>query len=278
MRSFFALLAMAPLLACGPQPAGEAPPPQAGRPEAPPPALDLPDDPAGRIVRRAIDHHGGWDAWARLRTLELRKTTTRYGAEGTVERRMTERHRYVLRPELKVRIDREADGQTIVLINSGGDAWKTVDGRPAATPEDRNQARNSTFGSHYVFNMPWKLADPGVHLSHAGQETLADGTVVDKVRVTYEEGAGDAGGLHTWTYWFDAETGRLTANHLQYEPGKYDFTEYHDDVEIGGLRFASRRLGYKADGKGRRGPRVSEIVYEDIRLDVPLEESVFQRP
>jgi hypothetical protein len=41
---------------------------------------------------------------------------------------------------------------------------------------------------------------------------------VEKVRVTYEKGAGDAGGLHTWTYYFDSRSARLTANHLNYGP------------------------------------------------------------
>ena len=269
----FALLPLLALVACGPEPAGDRP-----EPPAQPAGPSLPQDRAGEIVRRAIDYHGGWDAWTAMETVEFDKTTTRYRPDDTVETRRAQHHRYVLRPALAARIEWEEEGRKIVLINSGGDAWRIVDGQAATSTEDRNGARNSTFGSHYVFNMPWKLADPGTHLSYAGRETLPDGTVVDKVRVTYDQGAGDAGGLHTWTYAFDAESGRLTANHLQYEPGKYDSTEYHDDVEVGGLRFASRRLGFAADANGRVGPRVSEIVYENIRFGVPLPEALFQHP
>ena len=146
-----------------------------------------------------------------------------------------------------------------------------------ATP-DRNEARNATFGSHYVFNMPFKLADPGAHLSYAGREKLADGIVADKVRVTYDKGAGDAGGLHTWTYYFDTKSGRLCANNLNYGPGKYDFTEYLDDKPMDGLRLSTRRYGYEADAKAKKGPKASEIVYEEVRWDVPFDKALFASP
>jgi hypothetical protein len=268
-----ALLPLLTLLACGPEKAAEEPVQEAA--QAGP---ILPKDQAGQIVQRAIDYHGGWDAWAAKETVEFDKTTIRYRPDGTEESRRKQHHRYVLRPELKARIEWEKEGRKIALTNSGGDAWRTVDGQPATSEEDRNGARNSTFGSHYVFNMPWKLADPGVHLAYAGRETLADGIVVDKVRVTYDQGTGDAGGLHTWTYYFDTKTGRLTSNLLEYGPGEYDYTEYIDDRQVEDLRLPARRFGYGADEKGKRGPKVSEIVYENVRFGVPLDEALFQRP
>ena len=238
----------------------------------------LPQDRAGEIVRRAIDYAGGFDTWAAKRTVEFRKTTIRYRPDGTVERKRVQQHRYVLRPRLHARIEWEEDGQEVVLINDGFQAWKLVDGVEATTTADRNEARNATFGSHYVFNMPFKLADPGAHLSYAGRETLADGTVTDKVLVSYDKGAGDAGGFHTWTYYFDTKAGRLRANHLKFGPADYDFTEYLDDEPMDGLRLSTRRYGYAATAKGRQGPMTSEIVYEDVRWDAQLDEALFSVP
>jgi len=166
----------------------------------------------------------------------------------------------------------------MLLVNNGRQAWKLVDGREATSEEDRNQARNATFGSHYVFAMPFKLTDPGVRLEYAGHAKLADGTETQRILVTYEKGAGDAGGLHTWTYSFDEKTGRLAANHLNYAPGKYDFTEYLDDRMFEDLRLASRRLGYNADESGKTGPKISETLYEDIQFNVELPESLFAPP
>ena len=239
----------------------------------------LPPGAAGATVRRAIAHHGGMAAWAGKTTVQFHKTTTKFGPDGKADRRPTQFHRYVLRPRLRARIEWEEDGKRIVLINDGGQGVKFVDGRPATAAADVNQARGVTFGSHYVFNMPFKLADPGAQLAPAAARRLTDGTRVDAVRVTYAPGTGDAGGMHTWTYFFDARSGRLTANHLTYAPGKYDYTEYHDDIVVDGITLARRRLGFDADGSGRRkGPRTSEIVYEDVKFDVPLDDALFAAP
>jgi hypothetical protein len=245
---------------------------------APSPLDRLPAGPAGAIVRRAIDHTGGWEAWASKKTVQFRKTVVRYRPDGSVERRRVQFHRYVLRPEMKGRIEFEEDGKKIVFVNSGNQALKLVDGRAAPAQEDINSARNNTFGSHYVFSMPFKLTDPGVHLEPAGEERVGKGSVAQKVRVTYDKGAGDAGGMHVWTYYFEKTTGRLVANNLQYEAAKYDYTEYLDEKPVAGLLLPMKRLGYEADAKGKKGRRNSEILYEDVRFDVPMEDALFALP
>ncbi len=221
------------------------------------------------IARRAISHAGGWDAWEAKKTVQFRKTTRRLRPDGSIESVRVEIHRYRLHPSFAARIEWEDEGKRIVLINDGRDAIKLVDGKRAVEQSDVNQARNSTFGSHYVFCMPFKLADPGSHLEVADPAIVA-GRRAEGVRVTYDRGVGDAGGLHTWTYYFDAETGGLVANLLNYEPGKYDFTEYLNERVIGRLRLPTRRHGYAADARGKTGPRVSEIEYEDIQFDIDL--------
>jgi len=238
----------------------------------PPPAVK---GDAAAVVRQSIDHHGGIAAWAAKKTVQFKKTTTRFAKDGSVERRRVQLHRYVLRPRFKARVEWEEDGKAIVNVNDGAVAWKLVDGRPATATEDVNQARNGTFGSHYVFNMPFKLLDPGASLALTGRRRLPGGVLADAVRVTYGPGVGDAGGMHTWTYFIDAKSGRLTANHLTYGPSQYDYTEYHDDVVADGITIARRRLGYAADARGRVGPRMSEIVYDDVRFDVPLDDGLF---
>ena len=238
----------------------------------------LPSNAAGAAVGRAFAHHGGFEAWAAKSSVQFRKTTTRFGPDGKIDRRPTQFHRYLLRPRLRARIEWEEDGKQIVLINDGGQGVKFVDGQPATAVADVNQARGVSFGSHYVFNMPFKLMDPGAKLAAAMPRTLPDGTRVDAVRVTYAPGVGDAGGMHTWTYFFDARSGRLTANHLTYAPGKHDYTEYHDDMVVDGITLARRRLGFEADATRRKGERTSEIVYEDVKFAVPLDASVFAAP
>lgn len=236
----------------------------------------LPARSAGDVVGQAIARHGGHDAWAARSTVRFHKTTTRFSPDGKADRRPTQLHRYRLRP-FRARIEWQEEGRSVVLVNDGRQAVKLVDGAPARETADLNQARNVTFGSHYVFNMPWKLADPGVHLSIAGPRTLPAGASATGVRVEYEKGAGDAGGMHVWTYFFEKD-GRLAANHLTYGPERHEWTEYHDDVVVAGLTIARRRLGFEADARSRRGTRASEIVYEDVAFDVPMEDALFVVP
>ena len=237
----------------------------------------LPSGRAGDVVRRAIEYAGGMEAWAAVRTLAFRKTTIGLRADGSEESRRVQLHRYRMSP-FGARIEWTEGGKSIVLVNDGRQGRKLVDGAPVSAAHDVNEARNATFGSHYVFNMPFKLTDAGAHLEHLGRETLRGGNLAEKIRVTYEKGVGDAGGLHTWTYYFDAKTGRLAANLLRYEGGRYEYTEYLDDAAVGPLYLSTRRYGYAADARGAKGPKRSEIVYEDIRLDVPLEDGLFLTP
>src|SRR5262245_10787214 len=65
-----AFLALAFFVACGSR--QETAQQQAAPPEAPP-RPSLSNDQAGRVVQRAIDYHGGWDAWANKRTVQFKK-------------------------------------------------------------------------------------------------------------------------------------------------------------------------------------------------------------
>jgi len=237
----------------------------------------LPKDRAGEVVRRAIEYAGGIDSWEAVGTLEFQKTTIRFRADGSEEGRRVQLHRYRMRP-FAARIEWTEGGKHFVLVNDGRQAWKLVDGHVASTPEDTNEARNSTFGSHYVFNMPFKLTDPGVHLEHTGRRMLPGGQAAEAVRVTYDKGVGDAGGMHTWVYFFDTRSGRIVANHLTYDASRYDYTEYLDEQPLGRLRLSTRRYGYDGDARGRKGPKRSEIIYESVRVDPPLEDRIFVGP
>ena len=232
-----------------------------------------------KLVDKAIEHAGGWNAWTSTKTLQFRKTSQRFNEDGSFKETRVQFHKYVLHPSPQMRIEWEMNGSKGIMINNGkGEAWKLVNGKEATTQEDINGARGNTFGSHYVFGMPFKLRDPGTQLEDAGTMTLEDGTVVHKIRTTYTKGAGDAGGMHTWTYMFDPQTGRLACNHLQYEPDKYDLTEYYDEKPVGSMLLSTRRVGYTADANGKVGQKRSETTYDQIETNVEFPKDLFQKP
>ncbi len=246
------------------------------------PVERLPDGPAGDVVRRSIAFAaGGWEGWEARRSVEYRKRTTTLAPDGSVERERVELHRYLLHPGPRMRIEYEdGEGRRVVLVNDGDEAWKLVDGEVATSQEDRDHAWNSTFGSHYVFSMPFKLTDPGTNLSYEGRVTLPNGAEAEAVLATYEPWAGSAGGMHEWTYFFDPGDARLVAYHLKHGDGSGDYTwgEYLDYETVGAVTMTTRRLGYASNAAGERLRKTTEINYEDVRFDVDLADELFAGP
>lgn len=268
------------LASCGAPPADPAaagmPAPAAEAAEVHP-LERLPAGPAGHAVRRAIEAAGSWQAWEEKAAVDYRKTTRSFAPDGSVAREVVERHRYRLHPPLGVRIERESEEGPVVLLNKGDQAWKTVGGAVATSQQDRDQAWNSTFGSHYVFAMPFKLTDPGTVLEHLGERELPDGTVAEAVRATYEPGAGSAAGMHAWTYYFALADGRLVANRLQHGPAAEDcsYTEYLDHRQVDDLVLPTRRVSYSCDAAAERLAKTSEMFHQDVRFVEPLPEELF---
>lgn len=74
------------------------------------PAMErLPNGPAGDLVRRAIDAHGGWEAWTGLATISYRKTTVDLDPSGEPADSTVARHRYAIHPGPAIRIERTGE-------------------------------------------------------------------------------------------------------------------------------------------------------------------------
>lgn len=239
----------------------------------------LPDDAAGALVRRAIEAHGGWDAWAALPAVDYRKTTISLAEDGTASDSTVERHRYALHPGPRMRIDwTDPDGRHVTLMNDGDEAWRFVDGRESRSPLNPHQAWNSTFGSHYVFGQPFKLTDAGTNLTYLGPDSLEDGTAVEGVRVTYDPGVGSSGGMHTWVYYVDASSGRL-AGYRFGEGEAVDpatFTTYGDYADVEGVRIYRRRTTYAVGDDGSLRP--VRVYRHEAHDPSPLPDSIFVHP
>lgn len=269
-RICWILAALLPLSACG----GETDTGEGVGEEEPSrdvPTARLPNDTAGALVARAIRAHGGWEAWTSVRTVEYEKTTVYRPPDGSPPDTTVERHRYVLHPSPRIRIDRRTEHGTTVLAYDGERARTFVDGRLVDTPEAAEEASYTTLGSHFVFALPFKLTDPGARLEHLGRDTLNGAGPVEVVEVTYGEGP-DA---HTWRHYFDRESGRLAASWLNRGPGLQSFTEYVEYGGAGGLDVVLRRVGYASNAEAERLERTTLYRHQDHRFDVSLPDSIF---
>lgn len=235
----------------------------------------LSKDEAGDIIRKSIDTFGGWDTWAAKNTLTYMKITQSYDSLGTRLKETRQLHQYQLRPLFKAHISWQEGDDKYLIIYNGQQAWKLKNGKEMTEENDRKQAYNSSLGSHYVMCMPFKLTDPGTVLSSEGIDTLANKKVVKTVKTTYLKGAGSAAGKHTWWYFFDPQSGNLTANFIDYGEG-YSFTEYTDFITVGNVKVSKMRKSY-ATNKDREIKNLTAIyTNEDIVFDKPLDDKLFE--
>ena len=234
----------------------------------------LPDNEAGNVVRKAIEYAGGWENWASKKTFSLSRVKQRFDSAGVIYENNRQFLQYQLPPDYKARMTWEENGDKITIINNGQQAWKFKNRVELTDQYSRDRAWNTSFGSNYSLTMPFKLTDPGAILSYEGLDTLSTGRVVHAIRVDYEEGAGSAGGMHIWRYYFDKDTYALAANYLQ-APPDFSFSFYDSFAEIDGIRIINKKRVYVSNADRELIRLKTSQNMEDIRFDVDLENKLF---
>lgn len=236
---------------------------------------NIPNSEAGDIVRKAIESAGGWEAWSSKKALSYIKTITFYDSTGEVTRVSRQLHEYNLHPRFQARISYEDNGKKYVILNNGQQAWKLEDGKIMTDEASKNSSWNSSFGSHYVMCMPFKLADHGAQFAFDGKTILPNGKEVNSIKVTYLEGAGSSALYHTWWYFFDPSTHELVANFLDFGNG-YDYTEYLAFTSVDGIKLNQRRKSYKSDSLRMDIKVSSSYVNEEVQFMDALPLSYFE--
>lgn len=235
----------------------------------------LPENEAGETVRKAIDFAGGWEIWENKTTLSFYKNITHVDSTGKVERNQRQLHQYQLQPKFKARMTWQDKGNEYMIINNGEQAKKYENGKEMTDDNSKSQAWNSSFGSHYVISMPFKLTDPGVILTYEGIDSTTLKKRVHSLKVEYEKGAGSSGGFHTWWYYFDEKTYELVANFLDYGEG-YSLTTYETFEELDGLRFHKKRFSHIANADKEIVQLRTIYQNEDVKFDESLDKSLFE--
>jgi len=235
----------------------------------------LPDNEAGDAIRQAIAHAGGWEAWADKKTFTFYKNIEYFDSTGAKERSLRQLHQYQLQPTFKARLSWEENRNEYVIINNGQQAWKFKNGEEMTDQASRNQAWNSSFGSHYVIAMPFKLTDPGVILTDEGLDTIRNDQIVRSIKVEYEEGAGSSGGMHDWWYYFDPDNYGMAANFLDYGDG-CTFTSYQTFTTVGGIRMHEKRHSYGATKEKEIQYLRTVYTNEEMQFDLPMKDELFE--
>jgi len=143
------------------------------------------DPKAAAVADRVMDALGGTDAWNNTHFLRFDFAVDREGK--TLVRRAHTWDKWTGRYRLEA-TTKEGDPYVVLLnINTkDGDAW--VKGKKLEGDEKKKyleQAYGTWVNDTYWLLMPYKMKDPGVSLTMAGEEKK-DGETWDKVRLTFD--------------------------------------------------------------------------------------------
>ena len=210
----------------------------------------------GQRVLRAIEAHGGLEAWYRAPTSSYtweyanKEVDVRFKSFLVVDNRTRRAHHDLLTTG-------SYDNAQPV------DARFAWDGERAWIAPDSIEQPNPRFWSlsgFYFQQIPFVFADPGLNYEALPDDTI-DGTPHDMVQITFDSGVGDAPG-DTYTLYLDKDSGQVDA--IRYtvsygrdvEPGAdlpETFFDYQDYVTVDGLTVPTRFKGYSysdEDGPG----------------------------
>lgn len=220
----------------------------------------LPDTEAGDIVKKAIAKAGGWDNWTSKENFSFYKKITYVDSTGQIERTIKQKHTYQLKNGFKARLEWKVGEDDMLIINNGTEAKKYKNGLELTDEKSIREAWNSSYGSHYVIGIPYKLTDPGVSLTYEGIDSITLDRPVHSLKVDYAEGAGSSGGLHQWNYYFDIDDYDLAGNYLDYGNG-HSITTYEVFEQVSEHRLHNKRFSYIANDQKERV--VLRTIYEN---------------
>src|SRR6185369_14969685 len=165
-------------------------------PAPPPPTMAADADPhADQVAAQMLEALGGKEAWDNTRYLHWTfagrraHTWDKWTGQHRVEGEDKEHRKYVIITNLNTK---------------EGKGW--LDGKPA-TGDDLKQMLEISYGTwvndSYWLLMPYKVKNPGVHLTYAGEETI-DGKAYDKLHLSFGK-VGLTPGDEYWA-WIDKST------------------------------------------------------------------------
>lgn len=236
----------------------------------------------GQRVLRAIEAHGGLEAWYRAPTSSYTweyantKADLRFRSFLVVDNRT----RQVYHDLLEVGSFDEARPVDARFAWDGERAWMAPDSIEQPNP------RFWALSGFYFQQIPFVLADPGLRYEPLPDETL-DGEPHDMVRVSFEEGVGDSPD-DVYTLYLDKETGRVDAIRYAVTYGREvddeddlseTFFAYQDYVTVDGLTVPTHFKGYTySDEEGIGDALYNEAFADSISYRRPFDESKLRPP
>jgi hypothetical protein len=155
------------------------------------------------------------------------------------------------------------NGSVTSSINllENGQANKTVNG----VIETSEAAYQSFMSAYYVLLMPFKLLDPGTHLSYIGESVLNEQTA-QILKATYDPSTKENHSTaDEWYFFFEPTTGRYIASAVYHAP-TYALIENNEQENVSGIVFNTYRKSWRVDSLFNKEYLRGEFWYSDFQV------------
>ncbi|MBN3583653.1 hypothetical protein JYB64_14735 [Algoriphagus aestuarii] len=219
-----------------------------------------PEQKAKEILKKAIEAHGGEEAWDQLELLKFRKWTRLLKEDGTIESETDQFMEFRLKPYLEGTISWKSDSVSHISSFNGSRMQYTMNGNSIQNPDFLKSKKSDFDAAFYVIAQPWKLLDDeGVSLTYEGQKTLLSGELAEVVRVNYGPDQDE------WWYYFDPVTFKMLGNEVQLKDHR-SLLENDSMEEVDPFIFYGERTSYRIDSTGKKQFVRAEYRYSDFEI------------
>jgi hypothetical protein len=255
-----------------------APMPARGSSSALPPGAAAPAPSAatlesrGRaVLERAIEAHGGREAWRAKRDVSFSTTWTHY-REG----RPRFSSRYVVKfPTSRISwravVEADENGKPVLMGMSGSRSWFRVGDEVHEDAPSLRANRAFVKKAYMLLGLPFLLDDPSYKVLFDGQEVRA-GVEVDRLRVEH--------GLDPSLYLlFESATGRFAGmGSVVAESPTTTLGEAHDHEMVQGILVPRTQSFDRVDPVTGRITRAMSVSVDAVRFDNGFAEETFEPP
>ena len=211
------------------------------------PYAHLTDQKVVTTLKKSFATLGGLENWQNKKELHYQKHSKLIFESGEIESETLQNHDYYYDKNPSIQISWKDKTNKPHLIKSiDGNAVKHVDGQVDKTA-NTSALNTSVTVALFVIDVPFKMMDKGVILSHEGIDVLEDGQKVEVIKAVYNA---DKNTHHTksdtWWYYFDVKDGRMVAYFIKHD-GRYSYIKNLAYTKVDGFLLPTKRGSYRVD-------------------------------
>lgn len=150
------------------------------------------------IVAQSIEAHG---FSKQLDSLTYNKTTQLFYPDGSLEKKVIQRHRISWKP-FTYFIEQNTENESKITLFKNGRYFLSINGAKDDLTQGINKAEEAIKTAYFVFWQPAKLDDSKADIKYIGQRKINEEILAEAVGVTYPK----SDSTDEWIFYFDPKT------------------------------------------------------------------------